>query len=158
MRKQTQKIQERYRGLSTDSGNGFKGINVSFPPLPFPVLSLPKSVPFNEFSKFPFAFGILTLLFLHGVLVFANPLVDVSLSDEQYREVYDFIDRMIAKKAINGIVKNTRPYSRGEVATVLVALAKKVEKGDVFLSNIERKRLTRLMHLFVADFKYHRAF
>jgi hypothetical protein len=122
--------------------------------LPFPALSLPKSVPFNEFSKFPFAFGILTLLFLHGVLVFANPLVDVSLSDEQYQKVYDFIDRMVAKKAIDGIVKNTRPYSRGEVATALVALAKKVEKGDVFLSNIEHKRLMRLIHLFAADFKY----
>ena len=81
----------------------------------------------------------------------ANPLIDVDLSDEQYHEVYDFIDRMVARKAINGIVKNTRPYSRGEVAAALVALTKKVDAGDVSLSAIERKRLTRLRHLFAAE-------
>ena len=92
------------------------------------------------------------LILLHSLTAFANPLIDVDLSD--YREVYDFIDRMVAKKAISGIVKNTRPYSRGEVAAALVALAKKVDAGDVSLSNIERKRLMHLMHLFVVDSKY----
>ena len=94
------------------------------------------------------------LLFLHGAAVFANSLLDISLSDEHYREVYDFIDRMVAKKAVGGIVKNTRPYSRGEVAAALVTLAKKVDAGDANLSKIERKRLMRLVHLFAVNSPY----
>ena len=43
------------------------------------------------------------LILLHSLTAFANPLIDVSLSDGQYREVYDFLDRMVAKKAIGGI-------------------------------------------------------
>ena len=96
------------------------------------------------------------LILLHFLTAFANPLIDVSLNDEldcfvPRNEVYDFIDRMVAKKAMGGIVKNTRPYSREEVATALVALTKKVDAGEVSLSDIERKRLTRLRHLFAAD-------
>ena len=90
----------------------------------------------------------------HGAVTIAHPLVDVPLSDEQYREVYDFIDRMVTKRAMGGIVKNTRPYSRGEVTVALVALAKKVDAGNVSLSNIERKRLMHLMHLFAVDSPY----
>ena len=85
---------------------------------------------------------------LHSLTAFANPLIDVSLNDEQYREVYDFLDRMAAKKVIGGILKNSRPYSRGEVATTLVALNKKVSSGDVSFSRIERKRLAHLMRIF----------
>ena len=90
-----------------------------------------------------------TLLFLlYGTSVFANSLVDISLNDEQYSEVYDFIDRMVAKKAICGIVKNTRPYSRGEVASALVSLVENVEKNRIFLSDIEHKQLKHLMYVF----------
>ena len=57
---------------------------------------------------------LLILILLHGftayavttpVRALANPLSDVSLSDEQYREVYDFLDRMVAKKAIGGVLE-----------------------------------------------------
>jgi hypothetical protein len=61
---------------------------------------------------------------------------------------------MVAKKAMGGIVKNTRPYSRQEIAAVLADLAKKVDAGDVSLSYIEHKQLTRLMRLFAVDSPY----
>ncbi len=120
--------------------------------------------------------SILLAMTLHSLTVFANPLIDVSISDEQYREVYDFLDRMSAKKVIGGILKNSRPYSRGEVATALAALDKKVREAiprigvssevtdayrltdDVRLSRIERKRLAHLMRIFAVDlpdYQYH---
>ena len=96
--------------------------------------------------------SILSILpFLYGVAVFANTLADVPLSDEQYREVYNFIDRMVAKKAMGGIVKNARPYSHKEVATAIAALTEKVSSGDARLSKIERRRLAHLMSIFALD-------
>ena len=102
------------------------------------------------------------LILLHSLTAFANPLIDVSLSDGQYREVYDFLDRMVAKKAIGGILKNSRPYSRGEVATFLSALDKKVREAiprigvssnDVRLSRIEQKHLAHLTRIFAVEKK-----
>jgi len=95
---------------------------------------------------------------LPSLTVFANPLIDVSLSDGQYLQVYDFLDRMAAKKVIF-FLKNSRPYSRGEVATALAALNKKaclrakrkVSSNDVRLSRIEQKRLAHLMRIFAVD-------
>ena len=113
--------------------------------------------------------SLLLAMTLHSLTVFANPLIDVSISDEQYREVYDFLDRMSAKKVIGGILKNSRPYSHGEVATTLAALDKRVREaiprigvssevtdayrltGDVKLSRIEQKRLAHLMRIFAVD-------
>jgi hypothetical protein len=75
---------------------------------------------------------------------------------------------MAAKKVIGGILKSSRPYSRGEVATALAALDKKVREaiprigvssGDVTLSRIEQKRLAHLMRIFaidLPDYQYHR--
>ena len=45
----------------------------------------------------------LFFLFVLTSTAFAHPLIDVSISDGQYRKVYDFLDRMVAKKAIGGI-------------------------------------------------------
>jgi hypothetical protein len=108
--------------------------------------------PFREGAGFLPLLSILILaMTLLSLTAFANPLIDVSENDEQYREVYDFLDRMAAKKVIVGILKNSRPYSRGEVATFLSALDKKVSSGDVRLSRIERKRLAHLMRIFAVD-------
>ncbi len=95
--------------------------------------------------------SLLVAMTLHSPTAFANPLIDVSLNDEQYLQVYDFLDRMAAKKVIGGILKNSRPYSRGEVATALAALDKRLASGDVKLSRIERKRLAHLMRIFAVD-------
>ncbi|MBM3242801.1 capsule assembly Wzi family protein [Candidatus Poribacteria bacterium] len=114
--------------------------------------------------------SLLLAMTLYSLTAFANPLtpldmgrefskaeppcpylmglLDVSASDEQYREVYDFWDRMVAKKVIGGILKNSRPYSRGEVATALVDLDKKVSSGNITLSRIDQKRLAYLMRIF----------
>jgi len=62
-------------------------------------------------------------------------------------------DRMAVKKVIGGILKNSRPYSRGEVATALAALDKKVSSNDVRLSRIEQKRLAHLMRIFAVEKK-----
>jgi len=101
---------------------------------------------------------LILAMILPSLTAFANPLIDVSLNDEQYREVYDFLDRMAAKKVIVGILKNSRPYSRGEVATFLSALNKKVSSGDFSFSRIEQKRLAHLMRIFAVDlpdYQYH---
>ena len=95
--------------------------------------------------------SLLVAMTLHSPTAFANPLIDVSLNDEQYLHVYDFLDRMAAKKVIGGILKNSRPYSRGEVATALAALDKRVSSGDARLSRIEQKHLAHLTRIFAVD-------
>ena len=75
-------------------------------------------------------------------------LLDVPLGDELHREVYDFIDNMIARQAIMKVFKNTLPYSHAEVAQVLIELDKKVKKGELKLSRIEQRKLERYLRVF----------
>ena len=75
------------------------------------------------------------------------------LSDALSSEAYDFIDRMISKQYLTGIVKNTRPYSRDEVGYILIQLNQQLKQNQVKLSAIEQSRLKRLL-----DFLYFENF
>jgi hypothetical protein len=84
------------------------------------------------------------ILLLQGSIASAQ-LLDVPLGDELYHEVYDFVDRIVAKNYITNINKNTRPYSQGEVAKILRELDKKVKEGGLKLSQVEEQRLIKLL-------------
>ena len=78
-------------------------------------------------------------------------LLDVPLGDELYHEVYDFIDRMVAHGYVTKVFENTRPYSRGEVAQVLMELERKVKEDSLKLSKVEGQRLKQLLLAFSED-------
>jgi hypothetical protein len=84
--------------------------------------------------------------------VFAQPLVNVPLGDELYQEVYDFIDRLVAKSAVDNVFKNTLPYSRKEVAQILIELDGKVKQGGLKLSRVEEQKLNQFLAVFSEDF------
>lgn len=101
----------------------------------------------RSIAKRHLRFLIISIIFLilwQGSLAFAQ-LFDVPLGDELYREVYDFIDRMVAHGYVTKVLKNTRPYSHGEVAQVLCELERKVKDGSLNLTRVERDRLRQLL-------------
>ena len=83
------------------------------------------------------------IIVFQSIIVCAHDLLDVPLSDPLYQDAYDFIDRMVAQRFVKGVVKNTRPYSRGEVVEIL----NQVKQNQVKLSRIEQRRLERLLSL-----------
>ena len=92
---------------------------------------------------------LIAIISLQHFCVFATEqsgigLLDIPLGDELYQEVYDFVDRMLARKAVSATLKNTRPYSLGEVAYYLQKLSEEIESGNVKLSRVEQKRLRNL--------------
>ena len=100
---------------------------------------------------------LIKILFVSVIfLLWQNPIVsaqllDVPLGDELYYEVYDFIDRMVAHGYVTKVFKNTQPYSRGEVAQVLIELERKVKEGSLKLSRVEGQRLKQLLLAFSED-------
>ena len=103
-------------------------------------------------SPLPKAFGIgliISIIILwHGPIVFAK-LLDVPLGDELYHEVYEFINRIVAKNYVTKINPGIRPYSQDEVAEILIELNKKVKNGDLKLSRIEEQRLRNFLLAFI---------
>ena len=110
-------------------------------------------------------FGVLRTWQFHGIyrgviifiiillqnLIASAQLLDVPLGDELYREVYDFVDRMVAHGYVTKVFKNTQPYSHGEVAQILIELERKVKDGSLNLSRVERERLRQLLLAFSED-------
>ena len=135
---------------------------------------------FNSFAQNTKNFlGLLSILF---ILLLSNSIsdafaaqlqsstdgamLDIPISDELYRDFFDFVDRMVAKGCITKLFKNTQPYSRGEVAKVLRKLDKKVKEGSLKLSKVEEQRLRQILlfsqggtkggHLFQTQSELHK--
>jgi len=94
-------------------------------------------------------FLLIPFIILWQVSIASAQLLDVPLGDELYREVYEFINRIVAKNYVTKINKNTRPYSRDEVAKILVELDKKVKDGALKLSQIEKQKLRQFLSAFI---------
>ncbi|MCZ6681282.1 MAG: hypothetical protein O7E52_29030 [Candidatus Poribacteria bacterium] len=77
----------------------------------------------------------------------AHPLLNVPLDDPMASEVYDFVDRVVLKYQLKGILKNRRPYTHGKVSKILDQL----RVGNFPLTRIERKRLARLTRYFSVE-------
>lgn len=78
-------------------------------------------------------------------------MLDVPIGDELYRDAYDFIDRMLARRAVGELFKNTQPYSNADVIKIFVELDKKAKGGQLRLSSVEKHRLEKLLRLFSID-------
>jgi len=91
---------------------------------------------------------VISITILWQASIVPAQLLDVPLSDELYREVYDFIDKMITHQAVVKIFKNTLPYSHAEIAQVLIELDRKVKEWQLKLSQVEQRKLERYLQLF----------
>ena len=90
---------------------------------------------------------LIILIILGQCSICFAQLLEVPLGDELYREVYDFIDRMVAHQAVTKVFKNILPYSNADVAQALIELDKRVKEGHIKLSEIEQRRLNQLLSL-----------
>jgi len=103
-------------------------------------------------SKLLIITTIITLFIVsQSTIVGAHDLLDIPLNDPLYQDAYDFIDRMVAQRFVKGVVKNTRPYSRGEVVEILTQLNNQVKQNQVKLSSIEQRRLEGLLSLLAIE-------
>jgi hypothetical protein len=103
-------------------------------------------------SKLLIITTIITLFIVsQSTIVGAHDLLDIPLNDPLYQDAYDFIDRIVAQRFVKGVVKNTRPYSRGEVVEILTQLNNQVKQNQVKLSSIEQRRLERLLSLLAIE-------
>ena len=93
-------------------------------------------------------FLIISIIILWQGSIASAQLLDVPLGDELYREVYDFIDRMVARQAVTKVLKNTLPYSSAEVRKILTELDRKEKEGQLKLSEIERHKLEQFIQSF----------
>ena len=91
------------------------------------------------------------ILTVYSSLVCADSLISIPVDNELYifsDDIYDFVARLAVKGLIEDFPRNILPYSRGEVARILIDLSLKARKGEVKLSPIEEKRLETMKSLF----------
>ena len=93
-------------------------------------------------------FLIISIIILWQGSIASAQLLDVPIGDEFYREVYDFIDRMVARQAITKVFSNTLPYSSAEVIQILTELNRKEKEGQLKLSEIEQHKLEQFLQSF----------
>lgn len=91
---------------------------------------------------------LISIILLLSASITSAQLLDVPLGDNLYNEVYEFVDRMIASGYVTEFSKNTRPYSRGEVAKILIELDKKIKDGSLKLNQVETQKLGQYILVF----------
>ena len=89
-----------------------------------------------------FIFLVLVSFCYSGSIPFS--LLDVPLDDPMIADVYCFIDRVMLKYQLTGLLKNRRPYTYGEVCNILNRLAQE----DYELTLIERQQLKSFTDYF----------
>lgn len=94
---------------------------------------------------------ISVLILILSFSAFANLLVNLPLKDNISpfnEETYDFVYRVLTKRAIEGIPRGTLPLSRGEICDILLELKKKQEDGVIKLSKTDQERLKAILAYF----------
>ena len=64
---------------------------------------------------------------------------------------YYFIERFQAKGALRGFLSNTKPYSRDEMADMIVHILDLAENGEVDLSEVEKEQLELMKSEFATE-------
>jgi hypothetical protein len=88
--------------------------------------------------------AVIMLFFSVSSAIFAASLVNVPLNHQVYR----FIDRLQAKGILGEYLSNSKPYSRGEVAEMIMQASLSLEDGRVKLTNIDVELLEDLKREF----------
>lgn len=91
------------------------------------------------------------ILVAHINSLCADSLINVPVDNRLYifsDDIYDFVARLAARGIIDNLPKNTHPYSRGEVAKILMDVSSKADGGKIKLSAIAEKHLETMKTLF----------
>ena len=76
-----------------------------------------------------------------------NVPLNPNLSDFN-TETYRFIHRLLNKRAVSGVSRGTLPFTREQVATLLLEASEKHENGEIVLSDNDLKRLRELLAFY----------
>ena len=63
-------------------------------------------------------------------------------------ETYRFIQRLLNKRAVSGVTRGTLPFTRENVASLLMEASQKHESGEIELSDNDLKRLRELLAFY----------
>ena len=63
-------------------------------------------------------------------------------------ETYRFIHRLLNKRVLSGVARGSLPFTRKQVASFLMDVSQKQEKGEIALSVNDQKRLNALLAFY----------
>ena len=63
-------------------------------------------------------------------------------------ETYRFIHRLLNKRVLSGVARGSLPFTRKQVASFLIDVSQKQEKGEIALSINDQKRLNALLAFY----------
>ena len=63
-------------------------------------------------------------------------------------ETYRFIHRLLNKRVLSGVARGSLPFTRKQVASFLMDVSQKLEKGEIALSVNDQKRLNTLLAFY----------
>ncbi|MBM3212167.1 hypothetical protein FJZ33_08105, partial [Candidatus Poribacteria bacterium] len=93
--------------------------------------------------------AILTVFLIFPSLVFPTALVNVPLDHWSYQ----LIQRFQAKGILREHLSNSRPYSRGEMAKMLIYISQLEANGSLKLTSVESNLLNEMKKEFAEELK-----
>ena len=96
---------------------------------------------------------IISVVFLFCYLSFvqAASLINVPLNpdiSDFNTETYRFIHRLLNKRVVSGVTRGSLPFTRKQVASILLDVSQKQENGAITLSVNDQKRLRELLAFY----------
>ena len=81
----------------------------------------------------------------------ASPLINVPLNpnlSDFNTETYRFIQRLLNKRVLKGVTRGSLPFTRKQVASLLLEVSQKQENGELTLSVNDQKRLKEFLAFY----------
>lgn len=81
----------------------------------------------------------------------ADSLINVPLNPDLSdfnRETYRFIHRLLNKRVVSGVPRGSLPFTRKQVASILLEASEKLENNQMILSDIDQIRLDQLLAFY----------
>ena len=81
----------------------------------------------------------------------AASLINVPLNPELSdfnTETYRFIHRLLNKRVVSGVPRGSLPFTRKQVASILLEASEKLKNNQITLSSIDQKRLNQLLAFY----------
>lgn len=81
----------------------------------------------------------------------AAPLINVPLNpdiSDFNTETYRFIHRLLNKRVVSGVARGSLPFTRKQVASLLIEVSEKIKNGQLTLSVNDQKRLNALLAFY----------
>ena len=95
--------------------------------------------------------NILSILLFVGLILVSQQTLASPISVPLDHWSYHFIERFQAKGVLKDYLSNTKPYSRDEMAKMILHVIKQVEDGKSRLSKTEKAQLDELKTEFAQE-------